>query len=1315
MKLTVTNYSIWKSRMEDYLYCKDLHDPIDSLKPAGMADSTWEKLQRKTLGTIRQWVDISLYNHVKNETDPRVLWKKLEDMYEVTNAQSKVFMMRKLMNLKLNEGRSVAEHLNDFEGLIAQLTTTGLVLDDETQACLLLGSLPDSWDTLVVSLTNSAPKGTVTMSMVKNRLFNEELRRRDAASTSTGNQALVTENRGRSKSRGPKGYNKSNDRSKSREKRKCYHCGKIGHLKRNCRLLNGKQNQADDRNTSATASGDDGEVTLVNEADCCHVTDTSTEWVVDSGASYHCVPRREYFSTYKAGNFGTTKMGNQSVSQIVGIGDICIQTNVGCTLNLKDVRHIPDLRLKLISVKVLDNEGYYNEMGNSSWKLTKGSLVVARGKLCCSLYKTHAKVCSNQLNAVEDDASPNLWHRRLAHVGEKGLNVLVRKSLIPVAKGKALNPCDHCLFGKQHRVSFKKSSTRRTKKLELVHSDLCGPMEMESVGGNKYFLTFIDDASRKTWVYLLRTKDEVFSYFQKFHAMVERETGMTLKCLRTDNGGEYISRELRDYCSKHGIRHEKTVPGTPQHNGVAERMNRTIMERVRSMLKMANLSKSFWGEAVNAAVYLINRLPASPLDFDIPEKIWKGRDISYSHLRVFGCKAFMHVPKKQRSKLDDKSYPCIFVGYGDEEFGYRLWDPKKKKTVRSRDVIFHEHETMGDLDVDSAKSTGGGVDDYRPVSIPYDDATDEGMQQSEPEPEPEHQPEEPVVEDDEPIVDEHTEGAEQGEPSVPQEAEPQLRRSARERRPSTRYPSSDYILITDEGEPESFQDVQSCRDKDCWSKAMQEEMDSLKKNDTYELVKLPKGKKALKNKWVYKLKKDDGKLVRYKARLVVKGFTQKKGIDFDEIFSPVVKMSSIRVVLGLAATMNLELEQLDVKTAFLHGDLDEEIYMEQPEGFKVRGKEDMVCRLKKSLYGLKQAPRQWYKKFDSFMVHQRFKRTEADPCVYVRRYPNGRFIVLLLYVDDMLIVGQDAEMITTLKKDLSKTFNMKDLGSARRILGMDIIRDRRAGKLWLSQERYIERVLERFNMKNAKPVSTPLAAHFKLRKKSSTGDDGEDMSDVPYSSAVGSLMYAMVCTRPDIAHAVGVVSRFLSNPAKSHWEAVKWIFRYLRGTSKLCLTFGRCKCYLAGYTDADMAGDLDSRKSTSGYIFTFSGGAISWQSRLQKCVSLSTTEAEYVAATEAGKEMLWLKRFLQELGIQQEEYIISCDSQSALDLSKNTMYHSRTKHIDVRYHWLRLAIEEKSFKLQKIHTDKNAADILTKVIPKEKTELCVELAGMGYR
>jgi hypothetical protein len=555
----------------------------------------------------------------------------------------------------------------------------------------------------------------------------------------------------------------------------------------------------------------------------------------------------------------------------------------------------------------------------------------------------------------------------------------------------------------------------------------------------------------------------------------------------------------------------------------------------------------------------------------------------------------------------------------------------------------------------------------------------------------------------------------QQEQQVPQTPASVVRRSTRLSIPPERYsPSLYYLLLTDSGEPECYEEAMQVNTKKKWEQGMKEEMDSLENNQTWDLVQLPAGKRALQNKWVYKLKEEDGGEKRYKARLVVKGFAQKKGIDFDEIFSPVVKMTSIRTILSLVEVEDLHLEQLDVKTTFLHGDLEEEIYMQQPQGYEVKGKENLVCRLKKRLYGLKQAPRQWYLKFDRFMTEQGYNRCHSDHCVYFKRLENGSYIILLLYVDDMLVAGSNMQDINVLKKKLANSFAMKDLGAAKKILGMRITRDRKNRKLTLSQGEYTEKVLERFRMQNAKLVSTPLANHFKLTKEMcpKTQEEIEYMSRVPYSSAVGSLMYAMVCTRPDIAHAVGVVSRYMNNPGKEHWEVVKWILRYLRGTTTHALCFGGSDTFLQGYVDSDMAGDKDSMKSTTGYVFTIGGTIVSWISKLQKVVALSTTEAEYVAATEASKEMIWLQRFMEELGKKQENNKLYCDSQSAIHLAKNSAFHSKTKHIQLRYHFIQSTLEDGQLKLEKIHTSQNPADMLTKGVTREKLSSCSVSVGL---
>ncbi|GAA0147202.1 transmembrane signal receptor [Lithospermum erythrorhizon] len=407
------------------------------------------------------------------------------------------------------------------------------------------------------------------------------------------------------------------------------------------------------------------------------------------------------------------------------------------------------------------------------------------------------------------------------------------------------------------------------------------------------------------------------------------------------------------------------------------------------------------------------------------------------------------------------------------------------------------------------------------------------------------------------------------------------------------------------------------------------------------------------------------------------GLLKGKVLDFSEIFAPVVKMQSIRVVLGLVDALGLEVEQMDVKTAFLHGDLHEEIYMEQPDGFQEKGKEDYVYKLVKSL------------------------------CVFFRNFSDGDFIILLLYVDDMLIAGKDISRIKELKNTLSESFAMNDLGEARKILGIEIVRDRNEKKLYLSQEKYVEKVLRRFGMDKAKVVSISLASHFKFSHPlcPSTNEEKLSMKSIPYSSAVGSLMYVMVCTRPDISHAMRVVSRYLSNPERHHWEVVKWVMRYLRGSSNLRLTLGCKKLMLVGYTDSDLAGSLDDRKSTSGYMVTFAGGAVAWQSKFQKCVALSTTKAEFIASVEATKELLWLRKY-NGTWSQTRKICLVCDNQSAIHLSKNSPFHSRSKHIDVRYHWIRDALDSKLMELEKIHTYDNGSDMLMKVLSWGKFEFC---------
>ena len=513
-------------------------------------------------------------------------------------------------------------------------------------------------------------------------------------------------------------------------------------------------------------------------------------------------------------------------------------------------------------------------------------------------------------------------------------------------------------------------------------------------------------------------------------------------------------------------------------------------------------------------------------------------------------------------------------------------------------------------------------------------------------------------------------------------------------------------------EPRTYEEALAGHSREQWELAMKEEIESLQENNTWDLTALPPDRKALRGKWVYKLKRGPfGEVLRHKARWVVKGFQQREGLDYNETFASVVKPMSYKALFAIAAAKDLEIEQMDVKTAFLYGAIEEHIYMEQPTGYN-QSSSNLVCKLNKALYGLKQSPRVWYNTISQFLAELGFTALSSDLCVF---HKAGTYIAV--FVDDLLIVGPSKPEITNIKEKLKHRFHMTDLGPCCYYLGMEITRDRQNRTIYLSQQGYIEKVLKDFNMWESSPNATPMETSAKLEQ--SDQQYHATIGDVFwYQSAVGSLMYAMLGTRPDIAFAVSVVSRYASNPSERHKTAVKRIFRYLRGTTNLRLTFKGDLVYLTGYTDADWAGDRDTRRSTSGYVFNIGSGAISWSSNRQSTVALSTCEAEYIGQTQAAKEAIWLKTLLDQLNPEDSSpvaTIIYGDNQGAIALAKNPQFHARTKHIDIQHHFIRQKVDEGKIELQYVPTAKQVADGLTKALCKDKFILFRRALGLEER
>ncbi|KAL6337934.1 hypothetical protein AAG906_005399 [Vitis piasezkii] len=745
-----------------------------------------------------------------------------------------------------------------------------------------------------------------------------------------------------------------------------------------------------------------------------YTSSSAESWILDLGASYHMAYSRDHSLLLKSG-----------------------------TENL-------------ISVGTLDKNGYTFSRSGGVLRVSKGALVVMKGET----WDLHID--------GKFGVGKRFVASRLGHMSEKGLSILSKQGLLSGAETGKLKFCETCVMGKQRRVKFSMGSHTTNGVLEYIHSDLWGPSPVESHSGCRYYVTFIDDFSRKVWVYFLKAKDEVFGKFKEWKTM-----------------------DFDEFCKKEGIVRHRTVRHTPQQNGVAERMNQTLVQRARCMRIDAGLSKKFWAEAVNTAAYLVNRSPSTAIDFKTPQEVWSGKPSNYSGLKIFGCPAYAH-----RDVTFDES------------------------------AMFGQRKEFGDLAGTSKTDLGANQKVEFEVDAPMENGVDD-------------------TSEEQPVIDQN-------------DSQTMAEEIGRE-------------------EPRSYKEAMESKDSKKWLSSMDDEMASLRKNQTWELDGISEDEPP-----------------KYKSRLVAKG--------------------------------NL---------------------YETTRGFVDSEKSDHVCFLKKSLYGLKQSPRQWYKRFDAFMVSHEFMRNQYDSCVYFKTLPDGSFIYLLLYVDDMLIAAKNRAEINKLKQLLSSEFEMKDLGAAKKILGMEIWRDRDAGLLYVSQQKYIEKLMQAFHMDHSKPVSTPLAQHFKFDHSTlpSTDEEVEYMKSVPYSSVVGSLMYAMVCTRPDLAFA---------------------------GSSSVCLVYGNgdVSSGLVGFTDSDHGGDLMKRRSLT-VIFSLFGCAISGELLCDDCFVYN--EAEYMFLMKGER---------------------------------------RTKHIDVRLNFIRDVIEEKLFSIEKVATEVNPADMLTKPITLEKFKHSLDLVNV---
>jgi transposase InsO family protein len=1049
-----------------------------------------------------------------------------------------------------------------------------------------------------------------------------------------------------------------------------------------------------------------------------------SSWVIDSGATNHMTPEREKFTEYRAyGKPTTISVGDAHKLEVHGVGTTYIVLQDVASKRVYDVKlehvlHVPNLAANLISVPSVTKTG-------KQVVFTKNKCVIKDGgKFEISIPKVNSLYVAQEsvectFAAVNSPNDYNLLHKRLGHLGHTSILKLIEhqsvkglESFVPylseLRKANPVSDCEACIMGSQARESFPSSDYVTRAPLELVHTDVCGPMDPMSHDKKQYFLTLLDDYSGMSAVVVISHKSEVSQMLIEALEDMETACGHKVKAVRSDRGGEYVSKTLDEYLRSRRISHQFTAPYTPQQNGKAERLNRTLVEKTRALLIDANLPKNLWTEALRTANYLRNRAtPAVRDESKTPAELFLGRKPNIAHLRCFGCVAYTITPT-HKTKLENRSEKGYFVGYDTNQKAFRVWIPKRGVVIR-RDVKFIENGLCAKVGESSSMTKS-----EEPVYVEIPVVRNQPMvgpaavQQPEPPAQPVQQP-----------VQVQQPGPPPGPPVQPQPI-PAGRSSDRVRMPPAcwRYDpgnpqaedynkprlhlslfediASCFVARADE-DPLSVEEAMGRPDADLWKQAIKEELQSFVENNTYEVVEAKPGLKLIPLKWILKRKRDDtGKVTRYKARLVAKGFRQRAGIDYHEIYAPVCKSATIRTLFTYAAVHDLEVDQLDVKTAFLYGELQEDIYTELPPGFQDQS--GTVWKLRKSVYGLKQAPRVWYEKLATELSKVQFVSSSTEPGLFVKEGSDHRKTYLAVHVDDILLVG-DAEQVREAKEALSHAFQIHDLGGVKYYLGMEINRSRSDRMIYLSQQSYIKKVLERFEMSDCKPKTVPLATGTVLMSKK----EDEDVANVPYMELIGSLLYVSVWSRPDIAFHVSSLARFMSAPAGAHWKAGMNILRYLKHTMAYALHLG-CNAQSPQpivYADADYAGDIDGRKSTSGFLLQWHGSSVQWGSKLQSSVAVSTAEAEYIAMATAVKEALWLKNLLSDFDIDGPMQILN-DNSAALSIANNPMCAKRAKHIDTQWHFVRDRISKGDIIVQYCPTEFMVADILTKILPEQK-------------
>ncbi|CAN6552325.1 unnamed protein product [Malus baccata var. baccata] len=787
--------------------------------------------------------------------------ESLHKMHDIETSNVRFSNVCSLMNAKMAKGTSVHKHGQKMEKIFKDLKSLGTSIDGKMAQDFFLASLSDDFTKFIVNYKvnrfDHSLKEMIDMCCKFEKGF-----KRDSGSEN----AMIRKRLYKKKAKKSKGT--------------CFHCGKDERWKKKYRV----------RIASLMTRTFEEIISVIESA----FTVSSNSWIFDSGASQHICNTLQGLAGSRSLRNGemVVRVGNGTKISAKAIGTYMLNLPSGEVLELKNCLYFPSCIKNLISISKLLQDGHSVLFDKMSCTLYLNGRIISHGNMIEGLFhleKNSGMHCiesgntSKPKRAREEVNQEKMWNLKLGHVNLDKIRKMSKDGYIRPLGNDRMGTCECCLKGKMTKSPFTGKGERATEILGLIHTDVCGPMSTTSRGGFSYYITFTDDHSRFGYVYLMKYKSESFERFKEFKNEVEKQTGKQIKTLRSDRGGEYLSNEFLDYLKECGIVSQWTSPGTPQHNGVSERRNRTLMNMVRSMMSSADLPISFWGYALHTSAYLLNAMPSKSVP-QTPYEIWYGKKPSLKHLKIWGCPAY--VKKQDAGKLEARSVKCYFVGYPKQTYGYEFYHPDDQKVFVARNAIFMEDEFVLN----------------RTSKIELKEINE--------------------------INDEPQTNTRQVDNSVPEPLAP--RRSERVSKPPKRYGLDNdfdelYLLGDNETkeDPRDYTEAMSDIDSKRWQEAMKSEMDSMYQNQVWTLVDPPEGIVLVGNKWVFKRKIGvDGNVDTYKARLVAKGYRQREGIDYEETFSPVAMIKSIRILLAIVAYHDYEIWLMDVKTTFLNGYLE---------------------------------------------------------------------------------------------------------------------------------------------------------------------------------------------------------------------------------------------------------------------------------------------------------------------------------------------------------------------------------------------------------